>query len=144
MWLRKAMARFGVPICLACPFLDHPLRALSGASQEISLDEARFFMFGMSQKEVCVTVFIAYVQQPALQEGAVRIEVFADREAAVSWLRAEFDRFSHVVPRADIRTFGTDAGDNVAAGVVRAGYTSWSGRVVARELQGPPPAAAGL
>ena len=85
-----------------------------------------------SQRNGSATVYVAYVQQPSIQEGVTRLEVFADRGAAVSWLRAAFDRFSLAVPDASIRSFATDVGNAVAVGVVQAGYASWSGRVVAR------------
>ena len=81
-----------------------------------------------------VRVYVVYIQQPQPQCGLARLEVFGDRDRAVAHLRAEYDRFRAALPGAALQEFATDVGENVAVGVVRAGFNSWSGRVVVREV----------
>lgn len=81
-----------------------------------------------------VRVYVAYIQQPQPQCGFARLEVFRDRDRAVAYLRAEFDRFRASLPSAALQDFATDIGGNVAVGVVRAGFSNWSGRVVVRDV----------
>ena len=87
------------------------------------------------QSVVSGTVYIVYIEQPEAQSGLARIEAFADREAAIAYLRAEYDRFLATVPSAPVQEWCSNPGDVfIAAGVVRTSFTSWSGKVVAREL----------
>lgn len=79
-------------------------------------------------------VYVVYIQQPQPLAGISRLEVFADRGRAVACLRDAYDRFLSSVPDASVREFALDAGDAVAAGVIRTAFTSWSGRVIARDL----------
>ena len=81
-----------------------------------------------------VRVYVAYIQQPQPQCGLTRLEVFRDRDRAIAYLRAEYDRFRATLPGAPLQDFATDIGGNVAVGVVRAGANNWSGRVVVRDV----------
>lgn len=80
-------------------------------------------------------VFVAYIQQPVPQEGMCELEVFQDRETAIAFLKARFDKFLAQVSNAEIQTWYESSTDFVAVGIIRTYYTSWFGKVVERELK---------
>lgn len=90
-------------------------------------------------RQTAADVFVVLIQQPAPQTGAARLEVFRDRDAAVAYLRAAYERFRAGVPGAPLQEWSEHpGGPQVAAGVIAAGFTSWSGSVVARSLDYHP------
>lgn len=90
-------------------------------------------------RQTAADVFVVLVQQPTPQNGVARLEVFRDRDAAVAYLRAAYERFRAAVPGAPLQSWSENpGGPQVAAGVVDAGFTSWSGSVVARSLDFHP------
>ena len=82
-------------------------------------------------------VYIACTRQPESMPGFSRLEAFADQQDAIDFLRSEYERFRATVPTAKTQNFATDLGHNVAYGIIRTNFTSWTGCVVARPLYVP-------